>query len=140
MATECRPQTQSHQAACSCRPVAASLDRHMDTLVVKCPQHWSPRPTPPKLWRGPPEPPPPLEQFGSVGNIVSLYRSGSSNGRCPSPGILGSNSTTDPGGEPLPPDQSPFSVLRRSCDARGGIIMNPPPPPPESSLLAIPAA
>ena len=44
-ATECHPQTQSHQAPCSCQPVAASLDPHMDTPVVKCPQHWSPRPT-----------------------------------------------------------------------------------------------
>ena len=32
----------------------------------------------------------------------------SNNRHCPSPWIMGSNITTDPGGEHLPPDQSPF--------------------------------
>ena len=45
---------------------------------------------------------------------------------CPSPGILGSNIITDPGGEPLPPDQSPFSVRRRFAASLGEIIARPP--------------
>ena len=76
--------------------------------------------------RGPTEVPPPPGQFGGVCNINIHHPSGSSTRRCPSPGILGSNITTDPGGEPLPPDQSPFSVRRRSVATRGEIITKPP--------------
>ena len=75
--------------------------------------------TPPKFWRGSTEPPPPLIIWQCRKHHQSLSVGEQ---RCPSPGILGSNSTTDPGGEPLPPDQSPFSVLRRSWVTRGGII------------------
>ena len=72
-ATECRPHTHSHQAAHSCQLGAASLDRHMDTPVVKCPQHWSPRPTPPIFWREPREDPPPPLNNSAVSEISSVF-------------------------------------------------------------------
>ena len=42
------------------------------------------------------------------------------------PWIPGPNKTTDPRGEPLLPDQSPFSARLRFIATRGGIIINPP--------------
>ena len=102
----------------------AGSAHHVDTPNVECPQPWPPRPTPPKSVRGPTEVPPPPDNY--VCNINIHHPSGSSKRRCPSPGILGSNITTDPGGEPFPPDQSPYSVRRRSVATQGEIITKPP--------------
>ena len=119
---------------------AASHDLHVDTPVLECPQSWSPRTTP-KLWRGPTEPPPPPGQFWSVRNVIICHPSWGDNRRCPSPWIPGPNMTTDPRGEPLLPDQSPFSARRLSIATRGGIIiqMDGKPPPPPPSFLCPPS-
>ena len=65
-------------------------------------------------------PPPHPGQFHSMSSVVGKHS-------VLSPLLdPGPNVTTDPRGEPLLPDQPPFSARRRSIATRGGIIINPP--------------
>ena len=59
-------------------------------------------------------------------NVINCHPSWGSSRYCSPSWVPGPNMTTDPRGEPLLPDQTPFSARRRSIATCGGIIINPP--------------
>ena len=65
-------------------------------------------------------------QFHRMRNVINCHPSWGNSRYCPPSWIPGPNVATDPRGEPLLPDQPPFSAHRRSIATQGGIVIHPP--------------